>query len=75
MQGLVFAEGILWQRRRAGSPLGKLPCMRKATAGQFTVGDKRGIWAHDHSQEEVGERALEPRQLEHDRWSARVKER
>ena len=27
VQGLAFAEGILWKRKRAGGPLGKLTCM------------------------------------------------
>ena len=27
VQGMAFAEGILWKRKRAGGPLGKLTCM------------------------------------------------
>ena len=27
VQGMMFVEGILWNRKRAGAPLGKLTCM------------------------------------------------
>ena len=52
VQGMSFAEGIMWKRGRAGGPLGKLTCMWqagvylgvKATTGEVIVGDERGIW-------------------------------
>ena len=50
VQGMMFAERILWIRRRAGGPLGMLTCMRedgeylgaKATSGEFIVGGQFG---------------------------------
>ena len=52
VQGMEFAEGILWKRRREGGPLGKLTCMWedgvylgvKGSTGEIMVGDKRGVW-------------------------------
>jgi len=52
VQGMEFAEGILWKRRREGGPLGKLTCMWedgvylgvKGSTGEIIVGDKSGIW-------------------------------
>ena len=29
IQGFEFGEGVLWERRREGGPLGKLTCMRE----------------------------------------------
>ena len=46
VQGMSFAEGILWKRKPAGGPLGKLTCMWehgiylgvKATTAEIIVG-------------------------------------
>ena len=52
IQGLEFGEGVLWKRKRAGGPLGKLACMwndgvflgMKGGTGEIIVGDERGVW-------------------------------
>ena len=52
VQGMAFAEGILWKRKRAGGPLGKLTCMWedgvdlgvKATTAEVIVGNRNGVW-------------------------------
>ena len=52
VQGMAFAEGILWKRKRAGGPLGKLTCMWeggiylgvKATTAEVIVGNRIGVW-------------------------------
>ena len=48
---IMFAEGILWKRRRAGGPLRNPTyiwedgvCLGEATSGEFIVGGKRGTW-------------------------------
>ena len=50
--GIEFMEAVLWRRRPAGGPLGKLSCMWsggvflgvKGSTGEFIVGDGRGVW-------------------------------
>ena len=52
VQVLSFANGMLWKRRRAAGPLGKLTCMRddgvylgiKATTGEVFVVNWNGVW-------------------------------
>ena len=52
VQGMSFAEGILWKRKRKGGPLGKLTCMWedgiylgvKATIAEIIVGNRNGVW-------------------------------
>ena len=52
VQGMTFAEGSLWKRRRAGGPLGKLTCMWEdgvylgvtATTGEIIAGNGGGVW-------------------------------
>ena len=52
MQGMAFAEGVLWKRKGAGGPLGKLTCMWedgiylgvKATTAEFIVVNLVGVW-------------------------------
>ena len=52
VQGMTFAEGILWKRKRAGGPLGKLTCTGKdgiylgvkATTAEVIVGNRSGVW-------------------------------
>ena len=52
VQGFEFGEGVLWKRKRAGGPLGKLTCMWedgvflgvKGSIGELIVGDQRGVW-------------------------------
>ena len=52
VQGMSFANGLLWKRRRAGGPLGKLTCMRdhgvnlsiKATTGEVIMVNRNGVW-------------------------------
>ena len=52
VQGMAFAEGTLWKRKRAGGPLGKLTCMWedgiylgvKATTAEVIVGNRNGVW-------------------------------
>ena len=49
VQGMAFAEGILWKRKRAGGPL---TCMWedgvyvgvKATTAEVIVGNRNGVW-------------------------------
>ena len=49
---MAFAEGILWKRKGAGGPLGKLTCMWedgiylgvKATTAEVIVGNRNGVW-------------------------------
>ena len=50
--GFELGEGVLWKRRRAGGPLGKLTCMWedgiylgvKATTAEVIIGTKSGVW-------------------------------
>jgi hypothetical protein len=52
LPGMEFGEGVMWKRRRAGGPLGKLSCMWddgiylgvKGTTGEMIVGNKEGVW-------------------------------
>ncbi len=52
MIGVEFGEGVLWERRREGGPLGKLTCMWedgiflgvKGSTGEMIVGDEKGVW-------------------------------
>ena len=52
VQGMAFAEGILWKRKRAGGPLGKLTCTWedgiclgvKATTAEVIVENRSGVW-------------------------------
>ena len=52
LQGMEFAEGVLWKRRREGGPLGKLTCMWedgvflgvKGSTGEVIVGNEKGVW-------------------------------
>ena len=52
VQGLSFAEGILWKRRLPGGPFGQLTFMRvygvylgiQATTGEVIAGIGRGVW-------------------------------
>ena len=52
VRGMAFAEGILWKRKRAGGPLGKLTCMWedgiylgvKATTAEVIMGHRNGVW-------------------------------
>ena len=51
VQGMAFAEGMWWKRKRAGGPLGKLTCMWKdgiylgvkATTAEIIVGNRNGV--------------------------------
>ena len=52
VQGMAFAEGFLWKRKRAGGPLGKLTCMWedgiylgvKARTAEIIVENRNGVW-------------------------------
>ena len=52
VQGMAFAEGFLWKRKRAGGPLGKLTCMWedgiylgvKAGTAEIIVENRNGVW-------------------------------
>ena len=52
VQGMEFAEGVLWKRRREGGPLGKLACMWedgvflgvKGSTGEIIIGTEKGVW-------------------------------
>jgi hypothetical protein len=52
LTGVEFGEGVLWERRREGGPLGKLTCMWedgiflgvKGSTGEMIVGDEKGVW-------------------------------
>ena len=52
LQGMSFAEAILWKGKRAGGPLEKLTCMWedgiysgvRATTAEFFVGNRNGVW-------------------------------
>ena len=52
VQGMTFAEEILWKRKREGGPLGKLTGMWKdgiylgvkATMAEVIVGNRNGAW-------------------------------
>ena len=69
----MFAEEILFKSRCAGVTLVNLTLLvegRRGRTPRVHRGDKRSIWAHENSQDEVGERSMTPRQLDHDRWTA-----
>ena len=52
VQGMMFAEGTLWKRKRPGGPHGQLTCKWedgvnlsvKATTGESIVGNRGGVW-------------------------------
>ena len=65
--GFELGESILWKRKRAGGPLGKLTCMWedgiylgvKATTAELIIGTKSGVWVTRTAR----------RKLEDERWS------
>ena len=83
VQGLSFAKGILWKRRRAGSPLGLLYCMweddvylgSEATTGDVIVSGQNGVWFPRNGPQEDREGKMGPKQLGDDRGDSVAQER
>ena len=74
---MMFAEVILWKRRRAGGPLAKVICMCedggylgvKATTEELIVGDMRGVWLSRTVRRTLEKKTTEPRYSGPDRRS------
>ena len=60
--GVEFGEAVLWKRKPVGGALGKFTCFwedgvylgLRASSGEMTIGDERGVWRTDVAAETVG---------------------